>query len=604
MKKKVFYGWKLKGILLAALLALALPGTAAATIEIYTLDQLQHISDNLTAQYVLMNDIDASATRTWNGGAGFAPIGTNTYSNYSYPNSFMGRLDGGGHVIRNLYINRPAQDYVGLFGFIYQGQYIPVSNLGLDNVTAIGGNYVGALAGFLEFNYNYAHQQVNSCYSTGSVTGTSSVGGLMGLADRDSYMTTSYSRCAVTGTDKVGGVVGYNGLIMTYSYSMGPVTGSTNVGGMEGYAFPRYASSAYYCFWDIETSGRTSNAAYYNATGKTTAEMMTQSTFTDAGWDFTNTWCMVDNATYPQLQWRAASISLKDNSYGTQQDTALAVPAPGVLDNDSDSAGGALAAVLVQGTAHGTLHLSDNGSFTYTPEPGYAGTDSFTYTTPNSCATAVVTITVNADTSPCPAPNLTAPSGAATSKPAFSWTKADDGAWYNIMVWSEARGGIVANPWFGPTSCSGNTCTAAQLGTALPAGNNWWWLNVYYGDTACGFVEQPGGKWKLAVVGGCTTPPVLSQPDSAVITTGTKPTFIFSDTGAEWYNVNVWTSAGYLALNQWEDATVKCSAGTCTIISNSSFGAGTTNWWWLNTYSDSCGFQMQPGGLWKSFTVQ
>jgi len=222
----------------------------------------------------------------------------------------------------------------------------------------------------------------------------------------------------------------------------------------------------------------------------------------------------------------------------------------------------------------------------------------------STTTTTVEPTTTTTTISPCPAPNLTAPSGAATSKPAFSWTKADDGAWYNIMVWSEARGGIVANPWFGPTSCSGNTCTAAQLGTALPAGNNWWWLNVYYGDTACGFVEQPGGKWKLAVVGGCTTPPVLSQPDSAVITTGTKPTFIFSDTGAEWYNVNVWTSAGYLALNQWEDATVKCSAGTCTIISNSSFGAGTTNWWWLNTYSDSCGFQMQPGGLWKSFTVQ
>ena len=201
------------------------------------------------------------------------------------------------------------------------------------------------------------------------------------------------------------------------------------------------------------------------------------------------------------------------------------------------------------------------------------------------------------------APDLIAPEGATTSNPAFSWTKVNDVAWYEIMVWSEARGGIVANPWFGPTSCSGSTCTAAELGTVLPAGNNWWWLNVYYGDTACGFVEMPGGKWKPAVVAGCTAPG-LTSPDNCTIATGTKPTFIFSKAEAEWVNVLVWTSAGYLALNQWEDASKKCSSGTCTVLSNSSFGAGTTNWWWLNTYSDSCGFQMQPGGLWMSFTVQ
>jgi hypothetical protein len=36
---------------------------------------------------------------------------------------------------------------------------------------------------------------------------------------------------------------------------------------------------------------------------------------------------------------------------------------------------------------------------------------------------------------------------------------------------------------------------------------------------------------------------------------------------------------------------------TAIVLSNPSFAAGTTNWWWLNTYSAPCGFPMQPGGL-------
>ena len=154
--------------------------------------------------------------------------------------------------------------------------------------------------------------------------------------------------------------------------------------------------------------------------------------------------------------------------------------------------------------------------------------------------------------------------------------------------------------WVGPASCTNGTCSA-QFVNSLAPGKNWWWLNVWYGDLFCGFMEQPGGKFKEFTVEACAGPS-LTSPDSVAITAGTKPTFIFSDTGAEWYNILVWTSAGYLALNQWEDKTAKCDAGTCTVLSNSSFGAGTTNWWWLNTYSSACGFQMQPGGLWKSFT--
>jgi hypothetical protein len=43
------------------------------------------------------------------------------------------------------------------------------------------------------------------------------------------------------------------------------------------------------CFWDKETSGQTTSAG---GTGKTTAQMKTLSTFTEASWDFASVWAM------------------------------------------------------------------------------------------------------------------------------------------------------------------------------------------------------------------------------------------------------------------------------------------------------------------------
>ena len=68
-----------------------------------------------------------------------------------------------------------------------------------------------------------------------------------------------------------------------------------------------------------------------------------------------------------------------DDAYSTSEDVALAVPAPGVLGNDTDPDGDALTAALVSGPAHGSLSLNANGSFSYTPDANYSGPDSFTY---------------------------------------------------------------------------------------------------------------------------------------------------------------------------------------------------------------------------------
>lgn len=85
------------------------------------------------------------------------------------------------------------------------------------------------------------------------------------------------------------------------------------------------------------------------------------------------------------------------DQYGTGIDTALTVNAPGVLANDSDPDGGTLTASPVDQPANGTLALSSDGSFTYTPNPGFSGVDAFTYQAgdgTDTSAPATVTITV------------------------------------------------------------------------------------------------------------------------------------------------------------------------------------------------------------------
>jgi hypothetical protein len=102
----------------------------------------------------------------------------------------------------------------------------------------------------------------------------------------------------------------------------------------------------------------------------------------------------------------ALPTAVKDD-YTTAENTPLTVAAPGVLANDTDADGDALSALLVAETDHGTVALSADGSFLYTPASGYEGSDSFWYRASdgsNGSDLVTATITITPDPSPPPPP--------------------------------------------------------------------------------------------------------------------------------------------------------------------------------------------------------
>ncbi|HPR33787.1 MAG TPA: T9SS type A sorting domain-containing protein, partial [Prolixibacteraceae bacterium] len=103
---------------------------------------------------------------------------------------------------------------------------------------------------------------VDNCYSTGSVTGNDDIGGFLGENNlsQGGSVDNCYCTGSVTGTTTTGGFIGTNGTTGT----------QTN------------------CFWntDVFAAPGVAEGSSDGLYGKTTAEMKTEGTFTNAGWDF------------------------------------------------------------------------------------------------------------------------------------------------------------------------------------------------------------------------------------------------------------------------------------------------------------------------------
>lgn len=443
-------------------------GTVATPYQIADLYGLQGIGSAslLSQNFVLTADINATPSAIWNASGGFAPIGSST-------TSFTGTLDGAGHTIGGLTIQRPT-GASGLFGYIGVGgsvsnltvagavtgvnagmiaafnsgtvtnvtTYGSVGNTGASTPGSIGGavgqnsgiitdstsaaavsaagvngSYAGGLVGYNDFSTSlianssasgtvsaatsvgssagglaglnagiirgsYATGNVVSGYYSGGLVGnnnggnvskslaTGSVsgfyqGGLLGFLS--GTITDTYATGSVLGSDGYysGGLVGYSDGTINSSYSTGAVSTGVYVGGLVGYnSFGTINNS----FWNTTTSGNALGVAggpVSGATGLTTTQMMSLSTFTNVGWSIddaggtSSVWRIYDGYTMPLLRSFMSSLTVTGGSgsktydgSATSGDVGTLVYSPGGADTS-----------LVAGTAGYMASSANAGTY-------------------------------------------------------------------------------------------------------------------------------------------------------------------------------------------------------------------------------------------------
>ncbi len=304
-------------------------GTASDPYRIETLadlDSLANQSDYWSSCFIQTADIDASATVNWNGGKGLNPVGNSDVN-------FTGCYNGKGHIIDGLFMNSPALDYVGLFGYVYDAT---IDSIGFVNCNINGNYHVGGLVAYAEAS------DIFNSYSSGVVSGGNCVGGLVGNSASSSSISNCYSMCKVSGINNIGGLIGVNeeGSLVGKSYSAGLVTGSEYVGGFIGYSDEGDLSD---CYFNIETSQQTEALGSDTDTNTNAIPSLTISSMKNPNsyytWNFWDDWEIDAYVSFPKLNdVKDAPFIVQDlseeMSLGEEyRDTIHVVQMDGVIDS-------------------------------------------------------------------------------------------------------------------------------------------------------------------------------------------------------------------------------------------------------------------------------
>ncbi len=256
-------------------------GSEADPYQISTIGELNLVRNYADSNFILMNELDFSGSEfdAENSNEGWEPI-----------TSFTGSFNGKGHIIKNLYINRPEDEdgSMGLFGEVSDTAVI--DSLSLTNCFISGYKNVGGIAGkissssinnssvsgnvYCEYRYaggfagQISNSTVTACYSTanvncvgryvggiagytnsciinsasasGDIYGTGSdayyCGGLLGYSTTDSVRNSYATGSIYTIVKNVGGLIGLSNsnTFITNCYAIGNCTGSSRVGGLIG----------------------------------------------------------------------------------------------------------------------------------------------------------------------------------------------------------------------------------------------------------------------------------------------------------------------------------------------------------------------------------
>ena len=198
--------------------------------QISTAKQLKEFADKVNDDSGKHTDIDAELTANidlssvcgpkLNDGssASWTPIGNSS--------PYSGNFNGNGHTISGLYIDSSTADDQGLFGYV--GSSGKVQNLSVSGNVS-GSNSVGGVVGLNSGN-------VENCYNTGEVSGNNYVGGVVGY--NSGNVENCYNTGKVSGNNYVGGVVGQNRGSVENCYNTGAVNSSGSssaAGGVVGY---------------------------------------------------------------------------------------------------------------------------------------------------------------------------------------------------------------------------------------------------------------------------------------------------------------------------------------------------------------------------------
>lgn len=244
---------------------------------IRTVSDLYGIRNNLSGNYILMNDIDLTEATSKGGsldtGHGWTPI-----------DGFSGTFDGGGHRIKGMNIYGDVGRDCGLFGSVNGGN---IKKLGLTDVNIDvnhnGTNSYGGCSAIAGEGYGH----IDECFVTGSIAaeGFEWIGGISG----DGSIKDCYSDVEIKTDAEVVevGSISADGSV-TRCYSRGSINGGT------GKAIGKYLKD---CVYLIGTG-----------TGSESATPLTETQMKDANYytnfDFNNVWELDSDSAYPYPQLR------------------------------------------------------------------------------------------------------------------------------------------------------------------------------------------------------------------------------------------------------------------------------------------------------------
>ncbi|MCU4164528.1 T9SS type A sorting domain-containing protein [Carboxylicivirga caseinilyticus] len=225
-------------------------GTENNPFQIANLDQLKTLSETVAdwdKHFILIDDIDASATSTWNSNNGFSPIGNKT-------NNFTGSFNGHNHSISGLTCNVQYTDYRGLFGYVINATII---NVVMENCLVKGKEYTATLVGYANSSI------ISNCNAVGGLVqgaNGNTVAGLIGMATTSSEVTYCYTNLEVrTGYGFTGGLMGslVGSSIMKYCFSFNIVnsTGGYGAKSFGGLAAQNHTSTIEDCFSHATVAG-------------------------------------------------------------------------------------------------------------------------------------------------------------------------------------------------------------------------------------------------------------------------------------------------------------------------------------------------------------